>query len=112
MIKFSDYYRLETVLGFSIALGSKFITVERFFEAVEVMNGCNIDGWYKPCIDLLLSSTNLALLKADRRWKAVLSDHSKVMVYIMDGLYLGVKSDQNLREVYACIENKSCLFLL
>ena len=109
LIKFSDYYQSETVLGISVALGSKLITVESFFEAVKVMDGCNIDGWYKPCIDLLLSGTNLASLKVDVRWKDALSDHSKVMVYIMDGMLHGVSSDQNLREVYACIRDTTCI---
>ena len=70
LIKFSDYYQSETVLGISVAVGSKLISFESFFEAVEVMDGCNIDVWYKPCIDLLLKGKNLASLKADVRWKA------------------------------------------
>ena len=86
LIKFSDYYQSETVLGISVAVGSKLITFESFVEAVEVMDGCNIDAWYKPCINLLLRGKKLASLKADVRWKAALSDHSKVMMYIMDGM--------------------------
>ena len=35
LIKFSDYYQSETVLGISVALGIKLITVESFFEAVK-----------------------------------------------------------------------------
>ena len=109
LIIFSDYYQSETVLDISVAVGSKLITVESFFEAVEVMDGCNIDAWYKPCIDLLLTSRNLAPWKADVRWKASLSEHSKVMAYIMDGVLHGVSSDQTLREVYACIRDTTCI---
>ena len=111
LIKFSDYYQSETVLGIFVALGSNLITVDSFFEAVKVMDGCNIDAWYKPCIDLLLKGKNLASLKADARWKAALSDHSKVMVYIMDGMLHGVTIDLNLREIYACIRDTTCICL-
>ena len=109
LIKFSDYYQSETALGIYVALGSKLITVENFFEAVAVMDGCNIDGWYKPCSDLLWGANNRAPLKADVRWKAALYDHSKVMFYIMEEMLHGVSSDRNLREYYDFIQSMSCL---
>ena len=110
LITFSDYYQSEKALGISVALGSKLITVEIFFEAVEMMDGCKIDGWYKPCIDLLRRPKNLESLKADARWKAALSDHYKVMLYIMDGMLHGVIIYHRLTDVCRnYIQGKSCI---
>ena len=109
LIKFSDYYQSETALGIYVALGSKLITVENFFEAVAVMDVCNIDVWYKPCSDLLWGANNRAPLKADVRWKAALYDHSKVMFYIMEEMCHGEIPDLNLRQIYTCTQGKSCL---
>ena len=58
---------LAVISSFNIyaALGSKLLTVGSFFEAVEVMDGCNIDVWYKPCIDLLLRGKNLSMVRSN-----------------------------------------------
>ena len=98
LIKCSDYYQAKAALDICIERGSKLITLENVFEVITVIDRCNIDIWYDACIDVLLRYENMVTIQADVRWNSTLSNHSNVMVYILDGIHRRQRSTNRSRQ--------------
>ena len=116
LMELSDFYQSKAALDICIERGSKLITLENVFEVITVIDQCNIDVWYDACIDMLLTGENMVTIQADARWNSALSNHSNVMVYILDGMHRRQRSTdehnqciQHLKYVYDCIKDKSCI---